>query len=184
MIVGDWLVRLGSPEAATWRRQWAVGLPARLVVAAPALIALALAGASATALQAGRWLTWVGVAAVAAFLAFGARPGPAAAAVATIPAAVTVLLLLASPLRTGLVLAEAALLLGYLVVLDRWEAPGGRYLRRIALLVPGLSIATALVAVGLLVAGGMAGASLTVAVLGLTAALGAAALTVRSGNFR
>ncbi|MCI0686059.1 MAG: hypothetical protein L0Y54_02300 [Sporichthyaceae bacterium] len=184
MIVGDWLVRLTSPEGAAWRRHWAAGLPARLVVAAPALVALALAGASATALLAGRWLTWVGVAAVVAYLGFGARPGPAVAALATIPAAVTVLLMLASPLRAGLVLAEVALLLGYLVLLDRWEAPGGEYLRRIALLVPGLGIATALVAVGLLVAGGMAGTSMLIAVLGLVAVLGAVVLTVRSGNFR
>lgn len=184
MIVGDWMFRLASPAGVAWRRQWMAGLPARLLVAAPVVVALALAGSAATALQAGSWLTWFGVAAVVAFLVLGARPGPAVGAIATIPAAVTVLLLLATPLRAWLVVLECALLLSYLLLLERWESPGGGYRGRLALLLPGVALASGLVVAGLFVAGGAAAGSTLIAVVGLAAALGATVLTVRSGRFR
>ena len=184
MIVDDWMVRIASPAGVAWRQQWLAGLPARLVVAIPAVLALALAGNAATAANAGSWATWIGLAGVAGYLLFGARPGPAIAAVATVPAAVTVLMLLATPLRLGLVLGECGLLLTYVLLLERWEAPGGRYQRRLALLLPGLALAAALMVAGLFVAGGAGGSSMAVAVLGLGAALAAAALTVKAGRFR
>lgn len=184
MIVGDWMIRLASPAGVAWRRRWSAGLPARLLVVAPAVLALALAGNAATALRAGSWLTWVGVAAVLCYVLLAARPGPAIAALATVPAGVIVLLLLATPLRAWLVVSECALLLAYLLLLERWEAPGGGYRRRLALLVPGLVLAAALVVAGLFVAGGSAGGSAVLAVAGLAAALGAVVLTVRSGQFR
>jgi len=184
VIVGDWMFRLASPVGAAWRRQWLAGLPARLLVVAPVVVALVLAGSAATALQAGSWLTWLGVAAVVGFLLLGARPGPAVGAIATIPAAVTVLLLLATPLRTWLVVGESALLLSYLLLLERWESPGGGYRGRLVLLLPGVALASALVVAGLFVAGGAATGSTLIAVVGLAAALGATVLTVRSGRFR
>jgi hypothetical protein len=183
VIIGDWMFRLASPAGVAWRRQWLAALPARLLVVAPVLVALALAGSAATALQAGSWLTWFGVAGVVGYL-LGARPGPAVSAIATIPAGVTVLLLLAAPLRAWLVVGECALLLSYLLLLERWEAPGGGYRGRLALLLPGVVLAGALVVAGLFVAGGAAAGSTLIAVAGLAAALGATVLTVRSGHFR
>jgi len=184
VIVGDWMQRLASPAGTAWRRQWLAGLPARLLVAAPVVVALALAGSAATAMQAGSWLTWLGVAGVAGYLVLGARPGAAVGALATVPAGVTVLLLLATPLHAWLVVGECALLLSYLLLLERWEAPGGGYRGRLALLLPGVALAGALVVAGLFVAGGAAAGSTVIAVAGLAAALGATVLTVRSGRFR
>lgn len=185
MITGDLVGRLRSPHAAAWRRSWRRELPVRMATVAPAVAALAVAGPHASAWGAGGWLTWVGVAAAAGYLVLAAQPGTVGSALATVPAAVTVLLLAASPLDTGLVVTESGLLLAYLVLLDRWEAPGGRWSRRLARQLPGLAMAAGLLLGGLLVAAGVAVAgSVAVAVVGMAAALGAAALTVRSGRFR
>lgn len=176
--------RLQSPVALAWRRRWRSGLPARTVTAMPAGAALLLAFAAASRPAAGAWLVGVGAAGLLAYWLGAAWPTPAISALATAPAVATVLLLLFSPLRIALVVTECALLLGYLVLLDRWEAPGGQWQRRLVGLAPATGAATVLIIGGFGVAGLAVTASMPIAVAGMLTALGAAALTIGSGRFR